>query len=65
MIDFLKGILRPTLIKPIVKNDRSLINNIKVEYNKTLKFGNKNRNLIFYIIKRNFLATGFFLIFFL
>jgi hypothetical protein len=60
MIDFLKGILRPTLIKPIVKNDRSLINNIKVEYNKTLKFGNKNRNLIFYIIKRNFLATGFF-----
>ena len=60
MINFLKSILRATLITPIVNKDKNFINNIKVEYNKILNFGDKNKNLIFYIIKRNFLATGFF-----
>jgi len=60
MINYFKGIFRPTLIKPMVNKDQDFINDTKVEYNKTLKFGNKNKNIIFYIIKRNFLATGFF-----
>ena len=60
MLYFLKNLLRAQLIKPIIACNQSSVNNKKIEYNKILKFGNKNKNLIFYVIKKNFTPSGFF-----
>lgn len=58
--NFFKNIFRANLIKPLVTRNQNYINNVKIEYNKNLYFGDKNKKLFFYVIKRKFIPSGFF-----
>jgi len=60
LFNFFKNIFRANLIKPLVIRNQNYINNLKIEYNKNLYFGNKNKKLFFYVIKRKFTPSGFF-----
>ena len=60
MLNFFKNFYRPKLINSTIKTNQFFINNIKIQYNKNLRFGNKNKNNFFYIIKKNYSPTGFF-----
>jgi len=60
MLSFFKNIYRPKLINSKIIGNQLFINKKKIEYNKILSFGNKNKNKFFYIIKKNYSPTGFF-----
>jgi hypothetical protein len=59
MITFLKGLIRANTIKPFIKKP-FFIPNDKLVYNKKYNLGYLNKNKIFYVIKKNFSANGFF-----
>jgi len=60
LINFCKNLIRPNMIKPIFYKNENKIKNINVVFNKKLNFGKKNKNKIFYVIKKNYAPNGFF-----